>query len=247
MEENSQSPTENPQMPAAEPVIVPPEASAVPESVPAEPAADAPPAAAPEIVYPPVESAPVAAAEPAPAEAAAPEALVPEAAPAVEAEAVPAIEAAPAEAVAADAVPSAEPAAEVSSHEIKEYIWATGRRKTSVARIRLRPAGTGQIIVNGRPFEQYFTSLQQHLIVKAPLLATESLSKYDVLATASGGGLMGQAGAMCLGIARALKLAEPEFEPKLREGEFLTRDSRRKERKHYGHKGARRSFQWTKR
>lgn len=143
--------------------------------------------------------------------------------------------------------PQAAPAASEAGHVIKEYIWATGRRKTAVARVRLRPAGTGLIVVNEKPYDKHFTSLQHYLIVKAPLLATDTLSKYDILARVDGGGLMGQAGAMCLGIARALKKAEPDLEPKLRAGGFLSRDSRRKERKHFGHKGARRSFQWTKR
>jgi small subunit ribosomal protein S9 len=128
----------------------------------------------------------------------------------------------------------------------KEFHWGTGRRKTAVARVRIRP-GTGAIVVNGRPFETYFPIEQQRLNAQAPMLATSTLGKYDVWARLQGGGPIGQSGAMRLGVARALKVAEPTLEETLRGGGFLTRDSRMVERKKYGQRKARRRFQFSKR
>ena len=128
----------------------------------------------------------------------------------------------------------------------KDYFWGTGRRKTSVARVRIRP-GSGKILVNGKPFEMFFPIDQHRVDVEAPLHATEAHRKYDIFANIKGGGITGQAGAMRLGIARALKNAEPELEEALREGDFLTRDSRMVERKKYGQRKARRRFQFSKR
>lgn len=125
-------------------------------------------------------------------------------------------------------------------------IWGTGRRKSSVARVRLKP-GTGRILVKGRDFTDYFPSLQWQVMVTAPLRATGSEGRFDVIATCHGGGLTGQAGAMTLGIARALKIADPSLEPALREHHLLTRDARMKERKKYGLHGARRGVQFSKR
>jgi small subunit ribosomal protein S9 len=122
----------------------------------------------------------------------------------------------------------------------------TGRRKTSVARVRVR-AGGGAILVNERSFEDYFPSEQDRIAVLAPLKATELTESVDILARVEGGGLTGQSGAVRLGVARALREYNPALEPLLRRGGWLTRDARRKERKHYGRRGARRSFQWTKR
>ena len=122
----------------------------------------------------------------------------------------------------------------------------TGRRKTSVARVRVR-AGGGAILVNGRPFEQYFPSEQDRVMVLAPLKAAELAESLDVFARVEGGGLTGQSGAVRMGVARALREYNPGLELLLRRGGWLTRDARRKERKHYGRRGARRSFQWTKR
>ncbi|MBM3249866.1 MAG: 30S ribosomal protein S9 [Candidatus Omnitrophica bacterium] len=123
---------------------------------------------------------------------------------------------------------------------------AVGRRKESVARIRLL-VGKGEITVNSRPYEKYFLRETDRIIVKQPLLVTNSAAKYDVVAKLCGGGLTGQAGAMRLGISRALIQAEPELKDVLRKEGYLTRDPRAKERKKYGQKGARKRFQWTKR
>ena len=123
---------------------------------------------------------------------------------------------------------------------------AVGRRKESVARVQLIP-GKGDIVVNGRPYEGYFLRETDRIIVKQPLAATNNLSKYNIFAGLSGGGLTGQAGALRHGISRALVLAEPALKDLLRKQGFLTRDPRAKERKKYGQKGARKRFQWTKR
>jgi small subunit ribosomal protein S9 len=122
----------------------------------------------------------------------------------------------------------------------------TGRRKTSVARVFLRP-GKGDISVNGRTFENYFPIDTARTSVRQPLLATETADKFDVLITANGGGLIGQAGAARLGIARALVNFNGELRKKLKQLGFLTRDARQHERKKYGQKGARKRFQFSKR
>jgi small subunit ribosomal protein S9 len=122
----------------------------------------------------------------------------------------------------------------------------TGRRKTSVARIFLRP-GKGGITVNGRVFDQYFTTESSRAVVRQPLLATETADKFDVLVLTDGGGFTGQAGAARLGIARALVEFNSELRGKLKELGFLTRDPREHERKKYGQKGARSRFQFSKR
>lgn len=123
---------------------------------------------------------------------------------------------------------------------------ATGRRKTSVARVILRP-GEGKVMVNGRPFEHHFPLEALRVEVQQPLLETENVGKFDVVINARGGGVHGQAGAARLGIARALVVFNPELRPRLRQGGFLTRDPRAKERKKYGQKGARKRFQFSKR
>jgi small subunit ribosomal protein S9 len=122
----------------------------------------------------------------------------------------------------------------------------TGRRKTSVARIFLRP-GKGQITVNGRAFEHYFVTETSRAIVRQPLLATEVADKFDVLVLTDGGGIVGQAGAARLGIARALVEFNSELRAKLKQAGLLTRDPRAHERKKYGQKGARKRFQFSKR
>ncbi len=122
----------------------------------------------------------------------------------------------------------------------------TGRRRRAVARVFLRP-GKGQITVNERAFEGYFATEATRSVVRQPLLATETADKFDVLITTSGGGLQGQAGAVRLGIARALVEFNSELRPKLKELGFLTRDPRSHERKKYGQKGARKRFQFSKR
>ncbi len=123
---------------------------------------------------------------------------------------------------------------------------ATGRRKEATARVQLMP-GTGKITVNKTVFETYFPRETDRIIVNQPFVATNTVSKYDVLALADGGGLTGQAGALRHGISRALAAADESFRSILRKGGFLTRDPRMKERKKYGQKGARKRFQWTKR
>ncbi len=128
----------------------------------------------------------------------------------------------------------------------KVQYLATGRRKTSVARIFLRP-GTGAIQVNGRPFELYFQTESLRVPVRQPLLATETADKFDVLILATGGGVAGQAGAARLGIARALVEFNGELRQRLKKLGFLTRDPRAHERKKYGQKGARKRFQFSKR
>lgn len=121
-----------------------------------------------------------------------------------------------------------------------------GRRKTAVARVRLK-AGTGSILVNGRTLTEFFPTLRDANEAKAPLALLETPDTYDILASVHGGGPHGQAGALSLGIARALKVANPALFERLRQGGFLTRDERMKERKKYGRRGARRGFQFSKR
>ena len=122
----------------------------------------------------------------------------------------------------------------------------TGRRKTAVARIFLRP-GKGEIRVNGRPFEKYFPTESSRVPVRQALLATETADRFDVLILAHGGGVSGQADAARLGIARALVEFNAELRPRLKKLGFLTRDPRAHERKKYGQKGARKRFQFSKR
>ena len=122
----------------------------------------------------------------------------------------------------------------------------TGRRKQSVARVRLIP-GTGTILINHRAYDNYFPRETLRLEIRAPLLLTRQLGKYDVIANVNGGGMTGQAGAVRLGIARALARLDEPSRVSLRGAGLLTRDSREKERKKYGQKGARKKFQWTKR
>jgi small subunit ribosomal protein S9 len=122
----------------------------------------------------------------------------------------------------------------------------TGRRKTSVARVRLA-AGSGKITVNGRTFENYFPIENLRVQATQPLTATENVAKFDIRVNVAGGGPTGQAGAVRHGIARALLIADPNLRPALKAQGFLTRDSRMKERKKYGQPGARKRFQFSKR
>ena len=124
--------------------------------------------------------------------------------------------------------------------------YATGRRKESAARVWLKP-GTGVVMINGRPIDQYFARPVLQMMLHQPFQITERLGQFDVMATVKGGGLSGQAGAVRHGISRALTLYEPELRPQLKQGGFLTRDSRKVERKKYGRRKARRSFQFSKR
>jgi small subunit ribosomal protein S9 len=126
------------------------------------------------------------------------------------------------------------------------YIWGTGRRKTAVARVRIRE-GTGKFLVNDLEADSYFEIEIQRNDVRAPLQATEMAGRVDVFVNVRGSGKHSQSGAVALGIARALREFRPDLEHALREGGFLTRDSRMVERKKYGHKKARKSFQFSKR
>ena len=127
------------------------------------------------------------------------------------------------------------------------YMYGTGRRKSSVARVHLFPNGTGKITVNGRDIEEYFGLETLKMVVRQPLNSTDTLGKVDIVATVEGGGVSGQAGALRHGISRALLQVNPEFRPILKKAGFLTRDPRMKERKKYGLKAARRAPQFSKR
>jgi small subunit ribosomal protein S9 len=124
--------------------------------------------------------------------------------------------------------------------------YATGKRKNAVARVWLKP-GHGKIVVNTKDFAQYFARPVLQMLLKQPLQAANRADQFDVMATVSGGGLSGQAGAVRHGISKALTYYEPELRPALKKGGFLTRDSRVVERKKYGRVKARRSFQFSKR
>ena len=129
----------------------------------------------------------------------------------------------------------------------KKYFYGTGRRKSSVARVRVYDNGTGSIIINGRDINDYFGLETLKLIVNQPLIATEMVGKVDIVVTVAGGGVSGQAGAIRHGISRALLELNPEIRATLKAAGFLTRDPRMKERKKYGLKAARRAPQFSKR
>jgi small subunit ribosomal protein S9 len=129
--------------------------------------------------------------------------------------------------------------------ELVQY-YGTGRRKSAVARVYLRP-GSGEFKVNGHPFDKYFVTESQRSSARRALLSTETASSFNVAATVSGGGVSGQADAVKLGLARALMLFNLEFRKKLKTEGLVSRDSRAKERKKYGQKGARKRFQYSKR
>lgn len=129
----------------------------------------------------------------------------------------------------------------------RQYQYGTGRRKSSVARVRVYQGGTGSITINGRDIDDYFGLETLKMVVRQPLNATDTLGKVDIVATVEGGGVSGQAGALRHGISRALLLVNPEFRPVLKKAGFLTRDPRMKERKKYGLKAARRAPQFSKR
>ena len=130
--------------------------------------------------------------------------------------------------------------------EKKRYFYGTGRRKTAVARVKLMP-GTGEIIVNGTPYEKLFPYPEHRRIILKPLLVTENLGKYNAVVKVEGGGISGQGGAISHGIARALVAADESLKVVLRQHKLLTRDSRVKERKKAGLKRARKAPQYTKR
>jgi small subunit ribosomal protein S9 len=124
--------------------------------------------------------------------------------------------------------------------------YGTGRRKTAAARVYLRP-GTGELTVNGRGFDVFFPNDVLKMVIKQPLLLTETAEKFDIVASVEGGGASGQAGAIRHGISRALCVYNGELRERLKGAGFLTRDPRKKERKKYGQKGARKRFQFSKR
>jgi small subunit ribosomal protein S9 len=128
---------------------------------------------------------------------------------------------------------------------IVEY-YGTGKRKSSTARVRLLP-GAGQVMVNKRDLSQYFKNETQRTVIRYPLAVTDNVGKFDIRAIVSGGGTSGQAGAIRLGIANALLQYNAELRPRLKRAGLLSRDSRIKERKKYGQKGARKRFQFSKR
>ena len=129
----------------------------------------------------------------------------------------------------------------------RKYNYGTGRRKSSVARVRVYENGTGSIIINGRDIDEYFGLETLKLVVRQPLVTTDMLGKVDVVVNVAGGGVSGQAGAIRHGISRALLTQNPENRTSLKAAGFLTRDPRMKERKKYGLKGARRAPQFSKR
>ena len=129
----------------------------------------------------------------------------------------------------------------------KKYFYGTGRRKSSVARVRVYENGTGAITIHGRDIDDYFGLDTLKLVVRQPLVTSDMVGKVDVVITVAGGGVSGQAGAIRHGISRALVVMNPEFRPALKAAGFMTRDPRMKERKKYGLKGARRAPQFSKR
>ena len=223
MSTDPQNPESNPEEQAPEAAPAPVEAQAEEQVV--EPAAPAVEPASPEVSAPEVPS--VEAAEPAIASGLE-----------IGSEAVEDVE-------AEEAVPNVDP---VIRGKVDRYgvAWGTGRRKTAVARVRLKE-GDGQITINGRSLEEYFPVERDQKLVLAPLEAVELKGKVDIIANVRGGGPTGQTGAVVLGIARALQVRDPGLHHTLSSGGFLTRDGRMVERKKYGFKKARKSFQFSKR
>ena len=129
----------------------------------------------------------------------------------------------------------------------RKYHYGTGRRKSSVARVRVYENGTGSITINGRDIDEYFGLETLKLLVRQPMVATDTLGKVDLVVTDAGGGVTGQAGAIRHGVARALLGLNPEYRAALKAAGYLTRDPRMKERKKYGLKAARRAPQFSKR
>jgi small subunit ribosomal protein S9 len=159
---------------------------------------------------------------------------------------------APADAVTAETTDAEAPATVPAPSEIQElpknnpYYWGTGRRKTSVARVRVRP-GDGKFIINKKEVDDFFRLDKDRRAVRTPLNVTDTRKAVDVFVNVHGGGISGQSGAVVLGLARALVKANPDYEATLRAKNLLTRDPRKVERKKYGQRGARRRFQFSKR
>jgi len=145
--------------------------------------------------------------------------------------------------------PTPAPIASVSKKKkgfVNPFVWGTGRRKAAVARVRIKE-GDGKFLINKREVDKFFCIQHDRDACRRPLKVTESTKNYDVFVNVGGGGITGQAGAVLLGLARALVKADSELEPALREHHLLHRDPRRVERKKYGQRGARRRFQFSKR
>ncbi len=147
---------------------------------------------------------------------------------------------------AAASTPTPKPEASKSPSKSNPYFWGTGRRKTAVARVRIRP-GSGKFMVNKRDVNDFFKIDKDRSSVRVPLAVTETAKDMDVFVNVRGGGISGQSGAVTLGLARALAAANPDYEPALRAKHLLTRDPRKVERKKYGRAGARKRFQFSKR
>ncbi|WP_028586418.1 30S ribosomal protein S9 [Desulfocurvus vexinensis] len=130
---------------------------------------------------------------------------------------------------------------------MSEFFYGTGKRKTSVARTRIYQGGTGRIIVNGRPYEEYFPRATLQMIIRQPLNLTKTMGKFDIKINVDGGGIAGQAQAVRHGITRALMEFDGGLRPSLKRAGLVTRDARKKERKKYGQRGARARFQYSKR
>ncbi len=150
------------------------------------------------------------------------------------------------EVATAPATPQPAPSSRGARKFNNPYIWGTGRRKAAVARVRIKP-GEGKFIVNKKEMTEFFCVDVHRGQVREPLKVTETEKAFDVFVNVRGGGITGQAGAITLGLARALAKSDPAHEPKLREQGLLSRDPRRVERKKYGQRGARRRFQFSKR
>ena len=137
--------------------------------------------------------------------------------------------------------------AKKTANSKKNQIWGTGRRKKSIARVRLIPDGSGKIIINGKTIDEYFDLETLKIIVRQPLTLTETQGKFDVYANVYGGGYTGQAGAIRHGLSRAMVIYDEKLKPEIKKAGFLTRDARVKERKKYGLKKARKAPQFRKR
>ena len=194
-------------------------------------AAPSPPPVEPQPAPPPAEEAPAAPPDKPPAKPSAAAEGKTEAAPPAEKEAKPEVE-------------HQRPARPLPDGQ--HYVWGLGRRKKAVARVRIRP-GLGKILVNKRDLEEYFVKAKDLRAVLAPLMTVRMRKSWDVWVNVGGGGYTGQAGAVMLGLARALSKAMPELESALRDQGLMTRDARMSERKKYGQKGARKRFQFSKR
>jgi len=203
-----------------------------PQPEPTQPEAATPEAPQPEAAAP----------EPTQPEAAQPETTQPEAtAPDPAAPATPETPAPP-----SDSFTFTQPEPKKKSSVVNPYVWGTGRRKSSVARVRIRP-GDGKFLINKKEVDDFFRLDKDRASVRTPLRVTDTAKFVDVFVNVGGGGTTGQAGAVLLGLARALSKADSSCEPKLREHNLLSRDARRVERKKYGQRGARRRFQFSKR